>query len=299
MAKQYGVEGFFYLYWFSGKRLLEQPLDNYLSDPSLDLPFCVCWANENWTRRWDGLDREILIAQQYSAQDDLNFIANSAKYLRDPRYIRIMDKPLLLVYRPSLFPDMKATAKRWRDWCRNNGVGEIYLVYPQSFEAVDPAIYDFDAAVEFPPAPPSSSSPPNITGSVEPSVDNFQSNVFDWRALIERSEHYQNTSYKLFRSACPSWDNTARRKNKGTVFHNSCPHLFTQWLTNAFNDTLKRFDHPDEQIVFINAWNEWAEGAHLEPDQRYGYAWLQAVRDAHQSALINSKNHALKVAHNL
>lgn len=282
LARQYGVEGFcFYLYWFSGKRLLEQPVDNYLSDPSLDLPFCVCWANENWSRRWDGLDHDLLMVQNYSEQDDLDFIENIAKYLHDPRYIRIEGKPLLLVYRPSLFPDIKATAKRWRDWCQANGVGEIYLAYPQSFETVDPALYGFDAAVEF---PPNNSSPPNISDRVKSAVTDSQSTVYDWRVFIERSESYQDPGYKLFRGACPSWDNTARKKNKGTVFHNSCPKLFTQWLTNAFADTLTRIDQPDERIVFINAWNEWAEGAHLEPDQRYGYAWLQAVRDAHQAA---------------
>lgn len=294
LAKQYGIEGFcFYLYWFSGKRLLEQPLDNYLDDPSLDLPFCVCLANENWSRRWDGLDHDLLMVQNYSDQDDIDFISNIAKYLRDPRHIRIDGKPLLLIYRPNLFPNMRATVQRWRNWCRANGIGEIYLAYPQSFEAVDPAHYGFDAAVEF---PPNNSSPPNITGQAGALAENFQGKVYDWRVFIERSEHYQDPGYKLFRGACPSWDNTARKKNKGAIFHNSCPRLFTQWLTNAFADTLKRMDNPDERIVFINAWNEWAEGAHLEPDQRYGYAWLQAVRDAHQAA-IKKRTRIVVVSH--
>jgi len=282
LAKQYGIEGFcYYLYWFSGQRLLEQPLDNMLADPTLDFPFCVCWANENWSRRWDGLDQDLLMVQNYSDEDDINFISNIAKYLQDPRYITIDNKPLLLVYRPNLFPDMKATAKRWRNWCLNNGVGEIYLAYPQSFECVDPVEYDFDAAIEF---PPNNSNPPQITDLVKPIVGDFQSKVYDWRAFVERSDAYIDPGYKLFRSATPSWDNTARKKNKGTVFHNSCPELFRKYLVNAFTETLYRRDNPDERLVFINAWNEWAEGAHLEPDQKYGYAWLQAVRDAHQIA---------------
>ncbi|GIK26591.1 MAG: hypothetical protein BroJett006_28370 [Betaproteobacteria bacterium] len=295
LAKQYGIEGFcFYLYWFSGKRLLERPLDNYLDDPSLDLPFCVCWANENWSRRWDGLDHDLLMVQHYSEQDDLAFIGHIAKYLRDPRYIRIDGKPLLLIYRPNLFPDMRATVKRWREWCRANDIGEIYLAYPQSFECVDPAAYDFDAAIEF---PPNNSNPPNISGRVKRNIENFQGKVYDWRVFIERSEHYQDPGYKLFRGACPSWDNTARKKSKGGIFHHNCPKLFTQWLINAFTDTLKRIDNPDERIVFINAWNEWAEGAHLEPDQRYGYAWLQAVRNAHLRSRGGSGNEVLVVTH--
>jgi glycosyltransferase involved in cell wall biosynthesis len=283
LAKQYGIEGFcFYLYWFTGHKLLQQPVDNYLADPSLDLPFCVCWANENWSRRWDGRDQDLLMEQHYSAEDDIAFIINAAKYLRDPRYIRIDGKPLLLVYRPKLFPDVKATSKRWRDWCRENDIGEIYLAYTQSFEAVDPAKYGFDAACEF---PPNNSAPPDITRQVIPQAKEFDTAVYDWRVFLERSEHYTNPGYTLFRGATPAWDNTARKKNKGTVFHNSCPQLFEKWLTNAFIDTLDRKSSLDEKIVFINAWNEWAEGAHLEPDTRYGFAWLKAVWQAHKNAL--------------
>lgn len=289
LAKQYGIEGFcYYLYWFSGQRLLEKPLDNMLADPTLNFPFCVCWANENWSRRWDGLDHDLLREQNYSDEDDIAFICNIAKYLRDSRYIKIDGKPLLLVYRPNLFPDMKATSNRWREWCRNNGIGEIYLIYPQSFECVDPAKYDFDAAVEF---PPNNSNPPSITSAVEPTVTDFQTVVYDWRALVERSDTYTDPGYKLFRSVTPSWDNTARKKNKGTVFHNSCPKLFQKYLENAFSETIYRQENPDERLVFINAWNEWAEGAHLEPDERYGYAWLQAISDAHEMISDGNKRH--------
>lgn len=283
LAKQYGVEGFcFYLYWFTGHRLLEQPVDNYLNNPSLDLPFCICWANENWSRRWDGKDQDLLIEQHYSPDDDLAFIAGVAKYLRDPRYIRIHSKPLLLVYRPNQFPDIRATTERWRGWCRENSIGEIYLIYPQSFECVDPALYGFDAACEF---PPNNSAPPNITQMVTPEVDDFQTVVYDWRIFVDRSEVFQHPGYSLFKSISPSWDNTPRKRNKGTVLQNSCPKLFTHCLTNIFMETRLHNKNPDERIVFINAWNEWAEGAHLEPDKRYGYAWLAAVRTAHSKAI--------------
>ncbi|MER8922459.1 MULTISPECIES: glycoside hydrolase family 99-like domain-containing protein [unclassified Mesorhizobium] len=295
LAKLYGVEGFcFYFYWFGGKRLLEKPLENWLGDKSLDMPFCLCWANENWSRRWDGLDQEILIAQDHSPQDDLAFIAEVAPYLRDPRYIRIDGKPLLLVYRPSLLPAAAETAQRWRTWCRENGIGEIFLAYTQSFEAVSPDRYGFDAAVEF---PPNNSAPPNVTHTVAPLHDDFATTVYDWSVFPQRSENYPPRKYKLFRSVCPGWDNTARRKRGGTVFINNTPALYRGWLGNAIEDTLAHVKEPSERLVFVNAWNEWAEGAHLEPDTVNGYAYLQATRDALEAASGKCKPRIAIVSH--
>ncbi|MEB4591175.1 glycoside hydrolase family 99-like domain-containing protein [Candidatus Thiothrix sp. Deng01] len=278
LAKLYGIGGFcFYTYWFGGKLLLEKPVEHYLQDRSLDLPFCLCWANENWSRRWDGLESEILIAQQHSAEDDLAFIRYVAQYMRDERYLRVNGKPLLLVYRPGLLPSAKDTAKRWRDWCRDNGVGEIYLAYTQSFEVVNPKHYGFDGAIEF---PPNNVPLPDIADTVEPLNGRFNGKVYDWRTFVKRSRHYKKPGYALFRSVCPSWDNTARRKQNGTIYLYSNPAAYQEWLENAVADTCARFGNPGERLVFVNAWNEWAEGAHLEPDQQYGYAYLEATRRA-------------------
>jgi lipopolysaccharide biosynthesis protein len=278
LARQYGIGGFcFYFYWFGGKRLLEAPILNYLQERSLDLPFCLCWANENWSRRWDGLESEILIAQQHSAEDDLAFIRHIAPYLRDSRYLRINGKPLLLVYRPELLPCARETALRWRRECRELGVGEIHLAYTQSFESVDPEVYGFDAAVEF---PPNNSASPVINDSVAAASPEFKGTVYDWRIFIERSENYQAAGYPLYRAVCPSWDNTARRGKRASIFVHNTPELYQRWLKNAITDTCARQPDPEQRLVFINAWNEWAEGAHLEPDARYGYAWLQASRNA-------------------
>ncbi len=176
LAKLYGIEGFcFYFYWFGGKRLLEAPILNYLENENLDLPFCLCWANENWSRRWDGLDSEILIAQSHSAADDLAFIAHVAEYMRDGRYIRVGGRPLLLVYRPSLLPDAKSTAKRWRDWCREDGIGEVFLAYTQSFEAVSPTVGDWHRVSSAPADGPSVIQVTTDTGENEnpPGLDDF------------------------------------------------------------------------------------------------------------------------------
>ncbi len=293
LAKLYGIEGFcFYFYWFGGKRLLEAPTLNFLENKKLDLPFCLCWANENWSRRWDGLDGEILIKQSHSPSDDIEFIKYLSKYLLDDRYIRINGRPLILVYRPSLLPSAKDTSARWRKWCRENDIGEIYLAYTQSFENDDPKIFGFDAAIEF---PPNNSSPPNITSEIMPISDQgFSGNVYDWNIFPKRSEEYIEPKYTLFRSVCPGWDNTARRGLNGTIFINNSPSGFKRWLKNAIVHTAKIRNSSDERLVFVNAWNEWAEGAHLEPDQKSGYAYLQATREAIEESADKVENESDK-----
>ena len=283
LAKQYGIYGFcFYAYWFNGKRLLEKPLDNYLENKELDLPFCICWANENWSRRWDGLDNDILIKQNHSPKDDIEFIKEMSKYLKDSRYIRVDNKPLLMVYRPSIIPDVKETVERWRTWCRNNGIGEIYLVYTQSFTNKDPKEYGFDAASEFPPN----------NGTIEDNLEEIlkvQANknlnrenvgTSSWNTFLQQSDNYQKQDYTLFRCIMPSWDNSARKKTRGHAMIHTDPANFQAMAENAFVYTIEH-NKESERIVFVNSWNEWAEGCHLEPDKKYGYAWLQAIKNAH------------------
>nr|AFU10507.1 glycosyltransferase [Burkholderia thailandensis] len=296
LAKAAGLGGFcFYFYWFGGKRLMEAPIRQYLDHREFDLPFCLCWANENWSRRWDGLDQELLISQRHSPEDDMAFIEHIAQYMRDDRYIRINGRPLLLVYRPNLLPDARATVKRWRDWARANGLGELYLAYTQSFEKADPREYGFDAAIEF---PPNNSQPPSKADSVTLINPEYAGYIMDWTHFLERSRAYPDTEYRLFRGVTPSWDNEARKPGRGAVFVGSTPKLYEEWLLNAATDTVQRIDNPDERLVFINAWNEWAEGAHLEPDRRYGYAWLQATRNALTQANRNgAARRVLVVSH--
>lgn len=282
LAVLHGVTAFcFYAYWFAGKRLLDRPLDAFVADDSLDLEFLVCWANENWTRTWDGMAEDVLIGQDHSPEDDLAFISEMATYLRDRRYLRVDGKPVLLVYRPSLLPDPAATAERWRAWCRENGIGEIILAYVQSFDRRDPAEFGFDVAVEFPP----NNTGPHRLPELE-AADGFEGQVYDWRELASRSSDYAAPAYPLWRGVCPSWDNTARRGKAAAILWGANPDGFRQWLMNAGADTVARFE-PDMRLVFVNAWNEWAEGACLEPDQAHGYQWLHAVRDV-QCALAEA-----------
>jgi lipopolysaccharide biosynthesis protein/glycosyltransferase involved in cell wall biosynthesis len=278
LAKKYGIYGFcFYYYWFAGKRLLERPLDQYLANPDLGLPFCLCWANENWTRRWDGAEHEILIGQTHNEQEYLHFIHDISSNFMDPRYIRVDGKPILLVYRINLLPDPQKAAGIWRDECKRLGIGDIYLVAVQSFGITDPKPYGFDAAVEF---------PPSYLGEAEVSQKSvkitnpkFKGKIFDYNSAARIMMQKRADGYTLFKSVMPSWDNTARRQNESHIFINSTPSAYKSWLETVV--TYTRNNLPESQrFVFVNAWNEWAEGAHLEPDRHYGYAYLQATADA-------------------
>ncbi|QKC80799.1 glycosyltransferase [Mesorhizobium sp. NZP2077] len=277
IAIQYGISGFcFHFYWFNGRRLLEMPITQFVENDAHEMGFCINWANEPWGRRWDGRDQEVLIAQSHSPEDDLAFIEYVAGYFRDRRYIRVGGRPLLMIYRPGLFPSPAETAQRWRAYCREAGIGEIFLAYPQSFDMGDPAEFGFDAAVEF---PPNLGRFPEISDSIPTLKSGFRGKIYDWAELLYRSRAYPQVPYTLFRGLCPSWDNTARRMEAAYILVNASPSRYGEWLANAVVDTSDRFADFDSRLIFINAWNEWAEGAYLEPDARYGYAYLQETRD--------------------
>jgi len=276
LGRQYGVYGFcFHHYWFAGKRLLETPFQHVMEHPELELNFCLCWANENWTRRWDGLENDILIGQQHSPEDDLAFIADIAPALKDSRYIRINNRPLLILYRPALLPDTQATAERWRTYCRENGIGELYLVIAQVFGESDPRPFGFDAAVEFPPHGVGHKLS-KITSKVHLHHKEYTGTVYDYQELVEVTEEELKSPFPLFRTVFPSWDNEARKPGRGDSFAYSNPSAYSKWLEKVSRYALKN-PIEDNSLVFINAWNEWGEGAHLEPDRKFGYAYLEAT----------------------
>lgn len=281
LAAEYGIGAFcFYYYWFSGRSLMETPLQQWLADDSIDLPFCLCWANENWARRWDGRDDDILIGQQHSAEDDLAFIAHIAPYLRDRRALKVDGLPMLLVYRPNLLPDAAATAQRWRQWCRDNAIGEIHLAYVQGFERPDPRDIGFDAAVEF---PPNMSNPRSISAEQWLLNPEFNGDVRDWRELAREAAARPIPEYTYYPGVNPGWDNEARRSGRGRVYLHASPRGYLDWLRQTIYTRLASVP-TNRKLVFINAWNEWAEGAVLEPDARLGHAWLSATRQALEPA---------------
>ena len=315
LAKKYGIYGFcYYHYWFNGKRLLNDPIDRKLKNPKEDLPFMLCWANENWSRKWDGNDQEILIEQRYSEEDGREHIRFLCKHMfTDARYIKVEGKPFISIYRPSLFPNIKKTIKTWREEAEKSGIGKLYIVFTNSFQDEHSLEeFDADACVEF---APHFTAPKRVYHSKFTKLFNWmrtkKDNAFDkigvsflndinikvssiLRPLYE-GPYEKNSVYsysdmvdmhslrkfkrKTYPSLFPSWDNSPRKKNGNAyIFKNSTPNLYGKWLTSIIN----RFEPfgKEENFIFINAWNEWAEGNHLEPCQKWGLAYLEETKKA-------------------
>ncbi len=288
LARMYGIHGFcYYHYWFNGRRILERPYNEMLASGKPDFPFCLCWANENWTRIWDGGERNVLLEQKYSHEDDLEHIRSLIPAFKDPRYIRINGNPLLLVYRTELLPDPEKTAAIWREEAIKAGLPGLYLARVENFvKDVDPHTIGFDAAIEF--APDSSKSGEImfhgrlarwlVKFNLFPPV--FQDNrVYSYTATVNGALSKPEPAYRWFRCASPMWDNSARRSVNANIFIGATPPIYRRWLCAIIDRTLMHHVG-DERIVFINAWNEWAEGCHLEPDHKWGRAYLEATRDA-------------------
>ena len=296
LASSYGINGFcYYHYWFTGKQLLERPVAEILSSGQPDFPFCLCWANENWTRRWDGQDQEILIAQHYSPADDLAHIQALLPYFHDPRYIRIQDKPLFLIYRSTFLPNALATTTLWREQAKANGIEDLYIVKAESIpneRSKHPSLDGFDAALDFQPdwgALPIRKQPSRswrLLNKLAPASQHpFQANdVRSYPEFVDSMLSRPPVEYPRIPCVIPSWDNSARRRNGGAfILDRSTPDEYERWLQWVLCDqrTLNLLPEP---IVFVNAWNEWGEGNHLEPDLCWGYQYLEATLRAAKSA---------------
>lgn len=276
LSKQYGIYGWsIYYYWFDGHRLMERPLDIILENKDLDINFCINWANENWSKRWDGGDKEILMAQNYDEERLINCIKDMEKYIRDERYIKVDGKPLIIVYKPTLIPNIDIMIENWRNYARKVGIGELYIMGVKTFDITEEYKAIFDGFVEFPP----------FGMEIEVMNDqlkffnkNFKGVVYDYKKMVEQKTYLRPFDHKLYRGIFPAWDNTARRQFTPDIFWGSTPKLYETWLEDIVKETINN-DELDDKLIFVNAWNEWAEGACLEPDRNYGYAYIQATRD--------------------
>jgi glycosyltransferase involved in cell wall biosynthesis len=301
MARAAGLHGFcFYHYWFDGERVLDAPMERLLADPTLDFPFCLMWANENWTRTWDGAEKEIILRQSYRPEDDIPFVDDLARHMADPRYIRLDGRPLFFIYRPGHIPTAGAWFDRLRTiFAERHGL-EPLIFQAQAFGDNDPAAFGADGAIEFPPHKVMNKVP-NVSHLATLLDTAYKGDIRAYEKVIEVACDDPAPAFPLIRTVFPSWDNEARRPGRGTIVAGSSPEGFGRWLGWAVEQAVA---HPvfGEPVVCINAWNEWAEGAYLEPDVHYGGAYLNALsRVVHgvDTAAARGRRKVLLVGHDL
>lgn len=275
--KHAGIHGLvFYHYWFNGKLILEKPAQMLLADPSIDVPFCFCWANENWTRRWDGNEQEILLQQNYSADDAENFIRYLIPFFQDSRYIRIENRPVIFIYRPSSIPDFSIYQQIWTRVCAEHNLPEPYVVAVLTRGATSPNPFRMQAGVERVLHDWTAGKVRDIRHALV-QYKSLNGSVLDYNDV---ADYYMSQDtrkdFVYFRSIIPSWDNSPRYGSEAFIVHNSSPKKFQEWLQTLIRDAETRLP-ADKRFILINAWNEWAESAVLDPDQRFGYAYLNSV----------------------
>ena len=282
LAKRYGIFGFcFHYYWFSGKRIMEKPLELFLEHTEWDMPFCLDWATENWTALWDGGNNHVMMQQDLCEEDDFRFMQDILPYMKDPRYIKIDGRPVLVIYRATVFSRERFVQllQNFRQIARSEGFADLYIMLTTAFEFYEEVQeWGADAIVEYPPFSLFSQletyRPAYLNPYFRGSIQEASSYIKEKRYMIK----HKNKAY--FRSALTSWDNTARKGRSGcAVICGLNPNTFKSWLSDIMRESHK-IHSESEDIVFVNSWNEWAEGSHLEPDWKYGYGYLQAVQDA-------------------
>ncbi|MBQ0035691.1 MAG: glycoside hydrolase family 99-like domain-containing protein [Firmicutes bacterium] len=286
LAKKYGIYGFsIYYYWFSGVKLMDHPLKMLLQDPKLDFPFFLFWANVDWTKEWgDGANRETLYKSEIHPEEAEKFMEDVLPYMKDSRYIRINNKPVLLIYKLNMTKkeDYDAFVKNIQSIARREGFEGLYLLSPiedymdhENLEEVEKH-YMLDALIEFHPVAGRTGWMTKKEQFMDPSC---RSICYDVDDFVSNKKYLLNTKAKVFPGLFPDWDNSPRRYNRGAWILQNTPDNYKEWLLDLVK-WVRKHNQPEERFIFVNAWNEWAEGAHLEPDSYYGYAYLQKTREA-------------------
>lgn len=287
LAKSYGLHGFaFYHYWFNGKRLLNLPVDNLLKTGKPNFPFYLIWANETWSRRWLGEEKEIILKQTYSKTDNIRHMQWLIEVFNDPRYIKINNRPVFVIYRPFDIPEVENFIETFKTICSKNNVKEPYLIASNSNTGVDdPRKLGFDGVLNFEPQLGILPFVLNDKKLLSKFVNNLShgiiSNklkVYDYAKAKEKMEN-RNFQYPYYPCSFVNWDNSPRRSNNGIVIKNGTPQLFAKHLLNSIDKFRKMRFSKEENLIMINSWNEWAEGNHLEPDAKYGFKYLQTLKE--------------------
>lgn len=296
MAAEYGIAGFcYYHYWFEGRRLIERPVDAILESGEPEFPFALCWANETWSRRWLGEEKEVLIRQTYSEADHDRHARWLSRAFADHRYIRVGNRPLFLIYRPFDIPDLAASLDIYRRVVSTEVGVEPYLVGVDGHRpGVDFTEHGFDHSMNFRPQ----------LGLIDGLVDDRPSfrrwlrnarlgvrsatlNAVDYEDFLRRMDAIRPQHGRYFPSVFVNWDNTPRRGARGAVVLGGTPEFFARQVRDAIGVAIAKPEQ--EQILFVNAWNEWAEGNNLEPDLVDGRKYLESLRAEIHRATVSTR----------
>lgn len=291
LAKKSGIYGFcFYHYWFCGKKLLEKPLEKMLRDETLDFPFCLSWANEPWTRTWNGdlAAKEVLMPQKYGDKKDWKeHFDYLLEFFKNKNYIMKNGKPVFIIYRLQNIPKYKEMLQYWEELAIANGFEGIYYAQMNtSFGYLKDSV-NVDAVIDFEPHRILNSiKNDNVKWDkkrkIKMSIRN-KCHLLD-KILLNRINYDDlcNEMVKDSKVICKDryygvfsgFDNSARRKERATIIEGNTPKEFQKYLEIQTKRSVKE----NREFVFINAWNEWGEGAYLEPDKKYGYAFLNVIK---------------------
>ena len=284
MARAHGVDAFcYYHYWFGdGRRLLQRPFEEVLRSGEPDFPFMLCWANQTWAGVWHGLEGRVLIEQRYPGRHDAeaHFKAVLPAFL-DARYLRVSGQPAFMVYRPTELPDPRAMLDQWRQMARDAGLPGVYFIAEHDDPHWDAAALGFDAFVNMrglqrrrawvPWSQPVTKLRNRLLDKLkQPTVLDY-ANLADYFVPPKASE-------LAIPCVMPNWDNTPRSGVRGLVLEGATPARFGDQMDRALRRAAVRCA-PDN-FLFVKSWNEWAEGNHLEPGQRHGHGFLQALSAA-------------------
>lgn len=281
LAKKYGVDGFvYYHYWFNGKMLLQKPLEMLLDLPQADRKFCLCWANEPWTRAWDGKNREILMPQTFGGEEDWeHHIDYLSRFFQDGRYIKIDGQPVLFVYSPNKIPQFDDMVAFWNSWLENRGMEPIYLIeYLSSFNptpssALSSAVMEFEPLYSAHYQISKAKQAERLLHKKTKTTD-FLDYDYLWQRLLAKDKSYGDKA--IVRSCFTNFDNSPRKGKAGFITRGASAEKFGKY----FGELLCTHRENESELVTINAWNEWGEGAILEPTEQDGYAWLEALSEA-------------------
>ncbi|WP_158540648.1 glycoside hydrolase family 99-like domain-containing protein [Romboutsia weinsteinii] len=282
LAKHGGIYGFAIYYYnlSNGLKVLRKPLDIILDDKDLDIPFCIYWGNHDWTKKYQSDNSEVLALQFRSCKEYKETIHDMQKYLKDDRYIKINGKKLIMIHCSLDVPNSNEVFNYWRDYCKENGLGEIYIMASKDVKSNDLNYYKllgYDGVNEF--NPNSEISKYNKINSEVEFIRDYYGYIFDAVDYVENKKYFDDEFRSIYKCIIPDWDNTPRKSNRGWIFKGASPKLYYKWLVDIMKYN-KINPNIEDDIVFINAWNEWGEGAVLEPCSKYGYSYLNSTKKA-------------------